>query len=184
MGNIKMTDSKGLVQIYDGDKIYSSASVADGKGVRFKMFTWPYFFALPYKLTDPGANVEPLGKKPFADKYLASYKLTFDQGVGDSPDDWYVIYLNEDGTIHAAGYIVTFGGKEKSEAEKSPHVIVYENYKMIEGMPIATSWKFYNWADISGITGEAIGSATLSDFSFPVLEGGFYKAGEGFVVVE
>ncbi len=174
MSKIKMTGTDSSTQIFDGEKMFASAMPADVNAARFNMFTWPYFFALPYKLSDEGARFAALGKKLFEGKGLETYKLTFDAGVGDSPDDWYIIYLNEDGTIHAAGYIVTFK-KSKEEAEKNPHAIVYKNYKNIDDVPMATSWEFYNWNESTGITGEPIGKATLSDFAFPKVTEDFYS---------
>ncbi|MGB3775210.1 MAG: DUF6503 family protein, partial [Leeuwenhoekiella sp.] len=165
-GKIHMDKPDGSSLIYTGEKAFLSPKTAVDEDARFNMFTWPYFFALPYKLDDPGTNFVSLGKKQFDGQERDTYKLTFENGTGDTPDDWYIIYLNENQSVHAAAYIVTFGGKEQNEAEENPHCIVYKYYAEVQGVPIATSWGFYNWSEEKGLLGEPIGQATLSNVNF------------------
>ncbi|HEA29265.1 MAG TPA: hypothetical protein ENH91_04615 [Leeuwenhoekiella sp.] len=160
-----MDKPDGSSLVFTGDKAYLSPATATDANAHFNMFTWPYFFALPYKLSDSGAKLETTGQKELEGKAHETYKLTFDAGTGDTPDDWYIIYLNEDRTIHAAAYIVTFG-KGRAKAEKDPHCIVYGDYSKVQGVPIATSWKFYNWSEAKGLQGEPIGEASLTNMNF------------------
>lgn len=163
---IHMDKPNGSSLIFTGKNAYLSPKTAIDENARFNMFTWPYFFALPYKLDDHGAKLEYSGKKQLEGEDRETYKLTFANGTGNTPDDWYIIYLNTDRTIHAAAYIVTFGGKEQATAEKDPHCIVYGDYKKVQGVPIATSWKFYNWSETEGLLGETIGEGTLTNINF------------------
>jgi hypothetical protein len=90
---------------------------------RFHLLTWPYFAALPMKLADPGAHLQLLGERSLRGKVYQAVRLTFDPGVGDTPEDWYVLYRDpSSGRLAAAAYIVTYG-KSATAASKEPHAI-------------------------------------------------------------
>ena len=164
---IRIDKTDGTSLVYDGQQVYMSPADADDKGARFDMFTWSYFFALPYKLNDPGTKWEDLGELPVRDALVRpAGRLSFDSGTGDAPDDWYVVYYNpENGLIDTAGYIVTFGGRDPKKAEANAHAIHYQNYQDTEGIPMATKWTFHNWNRETGL-GEQLGSATLTHLKF------------------
>ena len=46
-------------------------------------------------------------------------KISFDAGVGDAPDDWYIAFTDDQGRMDALGYIVTYS-KSQEEAEARP----------------------------------------------------------------
>ncbi len=164
------TDSKkvridlkdGSVILYDGEKVFSSMDPDKDKQARFDIFTWSYFFALPYKLSDAGTNLEVVEYEPTHDKL----HLTFDESTGDSPDDWYELYLNRDSKLlEYAGYIVTYGGVDPATASKDAHAISYEDYTIVQGIPISMEWGFYNYNDTISKE-ERIGNAVLSNVRF------------------
>ncbi|MGB5942996.1 MAG: hypothetical protein WBG71_08955 [Leeuwenhoekiella sp.] len=173
---IRIDYKDGNRLLFDGKKVTMTPKDATASSARFDIFTWAYFFAFPYKLNDGGTNFEIAGEGTLKDdRKFEIFKLSFDPGTGDAPDDWYVGYLNPDGSIRAAGYIVTFN-KEQEKAEKSPHAILYDNYENIDGIPFATQWSFYNWNADTGISGEPLGNATLSEFRVFQPEEGFFEA--------
>jgi hypothetical protein len=151
--------------LFDGNKIWLDSKDTTYKAgrARFDIFTWQYFFALPYKLSDKGTKWELLGDKKLTEQNFPSGKMTFELGTGDAPDDWYVVYANEDNLINGAGYIVTFGGTPAEKAVENAHAITYSNYQMINGFPFATEWEFYNWSETEGLKGEPIGSAKIKN---------------------
>ncbi len=109
-----------------------------------------------------------------------SQKLTFKQGIGDAPDDWYIIYAHpEKHMINAAAYIVT-AGKTKVEAEKDPHAIQYENYQLVDGIPLATTWTFWSWSEENGLI-KQLGMAQLSDFKFVSITEPIFQPPKDFV---
>lgn len=162
---VRLDRADGASLIYNGKEVYLSPSAANDAGARFDIFTWQYFFALPFKLTDPGTVWEDKGYRRLDGRKYETSKLTFISNTGDSPDDWYLIYKDpETSRLKAAAYIVTFS-KEKEEAEKNPHLIVYSKYKMIEGVAFASKWKFYNWNEENGL-GKLLGEAEISNIHF------------------
>lgn len=161
------------------DKVYVSEGLKEDASVRFSAYTWNYFFLFPYKLDDDGTKwTDYTPSHP--ETNFNTKKLTFENGIGDAPEDWYVVYSNKDtNVIEHAAYIVTFG-KTKEEAETDPHAIQYLDYKDIEGIPFAHDWVFLEWQDTEGLTNE-IGNAKLNNIQFVDNFKSSFAIPEGFV---
>lgn len=171
---IKMEDDSTLM-LWDGEKAMVLPSTENNEKARFDLLTWSYFFTAPYKLSDPGTNHQFLGSSFLGGAEYDANKLTFDQGTGDTPDDWYIVYKDKNsGLLAAMAYIVTSGGTSLEEAEKDPHVITYEAYTDIEGMPFATQWNFWTWNE-SGEKHKLLGNATISNIEFTKKAGDLFS---------
>lgn len=163
---IKYESEDGKIIIYDGKDVFLSPKDADMKSARFDILTWPYFMAMPFKLTDPGTIWSPVEQVSEKDNEYSRAKLTFKNDIGDTADDWYEVYVdNNTNLLSYAAYIVTFG-KSIEKAEEAPHAILYANYQVINDIAISNTWKFYNWSKEEGLYGDAIGDATLSNIKF------------------
>ena len=166
MSRTRVELSSGGVVIWDGEDAWVSPAGAEFPEARFHALTWPYFLSVPTKLRDPGSRVATLGEKEMRGQKFEAAKLTFDPGVGDTPDDWYVLYRDPaSGRLAAMAYIVTFGTL-REEAEKEPHAITYDEFVDVDGVPIPTKWTFWMWNEAEGIHGEPIGDVTLTDPAF------------------
>ena len=160
--------SDSTVLVFNNGDAWVSPADADlpGAPARFHVLTWPYFVAAPYKLDDPGTRhaFEDAAVADANDRRMG-IKVTFGEGVGDTPDDWYLAFRDrQTGRLDALAYIVTFG-KEQAKAEEQPGIILYEDFKDVDGVPFATTWKFHHWDRDTGV-GEPKGSATLSNIKF------------------
>lgn len=165
-GRARIETDGGEVLVFDGDRAWVSPSAAHVPMVRFQLLTWPYFLAAPFKLRDPGTHLAPHGRRPLNGVTHVTALLTFDAGIGDSPDDWYVIYQDPaTDRLAAVAYIVTYG-TAVAEAEKEPHVVVYEDYRTIDGVALSTRWVMYHWSLADGAFGEPIGEVTLGNVRF------------------
>lgn len=182
-GRMTFTPSMGKVLLgingghrigYDGKTAWTSDALVSnteikipGPPPRFHVLTWPYFMAVPYKLNDPGTQLSDAGMLPVREgESLRGTKVTFDSGIGDTPDDWYIAFADPaTGRLSALAYIVTFG-KDQSEAEKTPGIILYDDFVEIDGVPFATTWTFHHWNQTDGIHGEPKGSGKLSNVEF------------------
>ncbi|MDR6301486.1 DUF6503 family protein [Mesonia maritima] len=165
-GKIKIEKDNGTTLIYDGNKVYLYPKEVNYPDARFDMFTWSYFFMLPHKLTDPGTVWKTKKERKLEGENYNSATLSFQENIGDAPDDWYIVYSDKNtNLLKAAAYIVTFG-KDVNQAEENPHAIVYNNYITVKDIPISTYWKFYNWSEEKGIYGKPIGEALLKDIKF------------------
>ncbi len=170
--------------IYNGEKVFLCPKEANEKGARFDMFTWTYFFGFPYKLGDPGTKWELQNPKPLDGVEHQTARLTFEKGIGDAPDDWYVLYSDNQNVLQAAAYIVTFGSAgDTSKAEADPHAIRYKDFVTIDGIPFATKWDFYGWTETDGMTTK-IGEATITDITFLEEEGNIFETPDNAKIID
>lgn len=164
---IRIDKKDGSSILFDGKQAYLSPDTANDPMARFHIFTWSYFFSFPYKLNDKGTVwSKVIDRKWEGDKPLyKSSKLSFEEGIGDAPDDWYILYKQpKTNFLEGAAYIVSFG-KDLSEAEKEPHAIKYNDFKYVSEIPFATNWTFHLWNEAEGY-GDQIGEVKLTNISF------------------
>lgn len=160
---IELKDGNKIIAI--GDKVYHSPEMKDSPMIRFHAYTWSYFFSLPYKLSDKGTVWSEFGNEKLNETAYNIQKLTFENNVGDSPDDWYYVYSNpKNHLLSVASYIVTYG-KTKAKAEEDPHAIQYNDFTTVEGIPFSSNWTFWGWNRKEGLTQE-LGKATLKNIRF------------------
>lgn len=139
-----------------------------GTPPRFYMWTPFYFFGMPFVFADPGASQESLGKKTFQGQEYDAIKITFKAGTGDSPDDFYVAYLDPaSGQLKLATYIVTYPAvrKGKSLAELDVHAIMFEEWQVADGLTVPKRAAYYDWKNET-IEGEALGRLNYSNVRF------------------
>ncbi|WP_179318801.1 DUF6503 family protein [Winogradskyella helgolandensis] len=162
-GKIELND--GSFIYYDGSKVFHSADLKNEKAARFDAYTWMYFLLFQTKLSDEGTIWSDVEALELNEKTYNAQTLTFEANTGDAPDDWYVVYSDpETHMMDYVAYIVTVN-KSTEAAEADPHAIGYSNYKMIDGVPIAHNWEFYEWSKDGGL-GKVIGNATLNNVKF------------------
>jgi hypothetical protein len=177
---IELADD-GPVLVFDGRQAWSAPAADIPYGPRFHLLTWPYFLAAPFKLEDPGTRLERHGMLSSQGKLCETIKLTFTENTGDSPDDWYIVYVDPgSGRMVAMAYIVTYGTTPDA-AEAKPHAIEYSDFRGVEGVTFATRWTFRLWSAETGINGPAIGVATLSDIEFVEPKDGAFSRPDGAV---
>lgn len=139
----RMETRDGSVVIFDGQEAYSWGPKI--QRARFHVLTWPYFFAAPFKLSDPGSSMEIMSPSAMNDREFPAARLTFSRGVGDTPDDWYIIYKHpRSNLLHGMAYIVTYA-QDQEEAEQKPHAIAYQDYESLDGIPVSRRWVFHKW---------------------------------------
>lgn len=163
---VKKEDGTHL--LFDGEEVYIKPDSSNVKGARFDALTWSYFALAPFKFKDEGTNWKVNDSLPLtiSTNKQPTLKLTFGDGVGDAPDDWYIIFQNEENQyLEALAYIVTFGNTPQEEAEQNPHAIMYSDYEEIEGIPLAKQWSFHNYSFENGLS-DQLGEATLSNYRF------------------
>ena len=174
---IDQHDSIGTSMIWTGDEAAVSPAPSGQRSARFHLLTWPYFIAAPFKISDPGTFLEEQGTDSINGKQTEVGRLTFASGVGDSPDDWYVLYKDDKDVLQAMAYIVTYGPTSQEKAEEDPHAIVYESYTEVDGVLLSDKWTFWEWRQDSGLTRQ-IGEATLSNLHFTTPAPDFFEVPE------
>lgn len=163
------TDSATL--IYDGNKCWVTPSAAEFAGARFHAQTWPFIVAAPFELDRQGVHVSDLGVVRLQDKPYRGAKVTFDKGMRDSADDWFMLYADPvTYQIRAMTYSIGHGG-ESHDSDRATAAITFENFGIFNGAVIATNWTFWDWSEETGIVGEPIGQGKLSKIDFTEASG-------------
>ena len=132
---------------FDGNEVWITPDkAAFGKGSpRFYHNLLFYFHAFPFVMTDPGINYEVLPQKEINGKLYDAIKISYNEGVGDAPDDYYIAHFDtETHQMYLLLYTVTyFQGKpgEKFSA------IVFDDWKKVNGLLVPNSMTGYKYAD-------------------------------------
>jgi hypothetical protein len=107
-----------------------------------------YFLNLPWLTQDRGVNFgEPAKAKLWDDPTeYTTVKMTFNAGVGDTPDDYYVLFIDSKShQLKACEYIATYAAIQPPDTKASPpHILVYENFATIDGLVVPTRYSIYD----------------------------------------
>ncbi|MBC3757718.1 hypothetical protein H7U19_04840 [Hyunsoonleella sp. SJ7] len=102
-----------------------------------------YFYAMPFILADDGIIYEDVQPLEFEGKSYPGIKISYEAGVGESPEDEYILYYNsQTHQLEWLGYTVTFFSKEKS---KEFHFIKYSNWQNIDGLLLPETLTWYDY---------------------------------------
>ena len=135
---------------------------------RFWATTGYYFESIPFILADPGLQYELKPDEELDGEMYDRVDVSYDAGVGDSPGDVYMLYVNkETSLVDAIRYTVTYG-QSKEEAMQQEEVretlFYYKDYVTVDGLTVATYFNGYHFKD-----GEIVApknDAWASDISF------------------
>lgn len=101
-----------------------------------------YFYAMPFVVADDGIIYEEVDPLIFEDKKYPGVKISFDNGVGESSQDEYIVYYDsETGMMTWLGYTVTYFTKEKS---KKWSFIKYSEWQVVHGIKLPKQLIWYN----------------------------------------
>lgn len=132
---------------FDGEEVWITPNLAAfGKGSpRFFHNLYWYFHAFPFVMTDPGINYEVLPPEVMKGKKYDAVKITYNQGVGDAPDDEYIAHFDpETHQMYLLLYTVTyFNGKPGDKY----NAIIYDDWKDVNGLLVPNSMKGYKYND-------------------------------------
>ena len=139
-----------------------------GTPPRFYMGTPFYFFGMPFVFADQGSKQESLGTKSFRGHDYDVLKITFARGTGDTPDDYYLAYVDPDSEqLKLAIYVVTYGmaakGKTVDQLEK--HAIVFDEWQTVDGLLVPKKAQFYKWTG-TDLEGNVLGALEYSNVHF------------------
>lgn len=130
---------------FNGEAVWlKSKDTATYKGnPRFYYNLMFYFYAMPFILADDGINYEDVAPLVFEDKTFPGIKISYESGVGESPEDEYILYYDsETHQMTWLGYTVTYFSKEKS---KEFHFIKYSNWQTVEDLVLPETLTWYKY---------------------------------------
>lgn len=148
--------------------IKPDAKALGGTPPRFYMWTPFYFFAMPFVFADEGAIREPLGKKAYEGIEYDAVKVTYKKDTGDSPDDFYIVYVDpKSQEMKLASYVVTFPALRKGRPidQLEAHAIVFASWQEVGGLKVPKLAKFFTWKN-EKTEGEPLGTLEFSNVKF------------------
>ena len=148
---------------FDGKEVWITPDKeAFGNGSpRFYHNLYWYFHAFPFVMTDPGINYEVLPQKEMNGKMYDAVKISYNAGVGDAPDDYYIAHFDaETHQMYLLLYTVTyFQGKPGDKF----NALIFDDWKEVNGLLVPNSMKGYKYAD--GELGEQRYTRVFSDIA-------------------
>lgn len=130
---------------------------------RFYTSTYFYFFAMPFVLADDGVVASDDGTATIDGTEYRVTEIRYEDSVGDSPDDVYVVYTNADtGELGLVRFSVTYGDRDPSEPNTA---LVYTDFATDSGITLPVEGRYHAWNN--GDLGDPLGPEfALSDVQF------------------
>lgn len=169
---------------YNGEDVWvknkdTSAYKGNAKFYYNLMF---YFYAMPFILADDGINYEDAEPLTFEGKTYPGIKISYESGVGESPDDEYVLYYDKEANKMVwLGYTVTYFSKEKS---KEFHFIKYSNWQNVEGLVLPETLTWYNYENNLPTTKRSDLKFVNIKLSKEKIDGTIFELPEGAEIIE
>lgn len=123
-----------------------------------------YFLSLPWLTMDPGVRLAVAGKDSLWEDptEYSTVKMTFSPGVGDTPRDSYLLYIDpQSSRLKACKYVMTYHSMMPEGTNALPeHVLVYEDWATVNGMVVPTRYTIYRTDHTP------VGTCSIRDWSF------------------
>jgi len=130
---------------YDGEMVWlhKTDTIAYQGNPKFYYNLMFYFYAMPFVLGDDGIVYEDATALEFEGQRYPGIKISYNSGVGESPEDEYIMYYDEE-TYQMAwlAYTVTYFTKEKG---KEFHFIKYSDWQTLNGLSLPKTLSWYNY---------------------------------------
>ncbi len=121
-----------------------------------------YFAGLPWLTQDPGVVLGSpgRGRVPEDPTDYITIMMTFAPGTGDTPDDYYKLFIDpETYELAANEYIVTYRDVlPEGVAHTPPHILVYDEWTEVGGLKLPAHYTIYE-------DGAVYGSCAFRDWS-------------------
>lgn len=129
---------------FDGQKVWLKQDSLAYKGnAKFYYNLMSYFYAMPFILGDDGIIYEDVEPLVFDGNEYPGIKISYNDGVGESPEDEYILYYDAlTNQMAWLGYTVTYFSKKKG---KEFHFIKYSNWQNVEGLLLPETLTWYNY---------------------------------------
>lgn len=149
---------------FDGENVWISPDTLDASRARFYHNLYFYFYAMPFVVGDPGVFYEDVEPREIEGKIYDGVKVSYDSGVGDSPKDNYILWVDPaTNLMEWLMYTVTF---RSGEASESYSLIKYGDWKNMNGLTLPTKLEWYTYKD--GVVGEPRNEAVFEDINISV----------------
>ena len=144
---------------------------------RFWSLTPYYFAGMPFLFGDEGVTLTLEEPATYEGEEYHIVTVTFGEGVGDAPDDFYVLYIDqEDSRLSAIRYVVSYPGYFPDGGHTQEKLMTYEGQQTIGGITFPEKHRTFMW-EADGSIGDYVTDITLSDVIFrPETESSYFNA--------
>ena len=150
-------ESEGMTVGFDGQKVwvYPATENADRQRMRYNLMF--YFYAFPFVVGDPGVIYEDLDPIEIKGEIYNAIKISYGDGIGDSPKDNYIILSDQEtNQMEWLMYTATFGRGETSDRYS---LIKYDGWAEHQGVILPGSLQWHQYKD--GLAGDPRGGARV-----------------------
>lgn len=143
---------------WDGERAWiTPAPEAFPSTARFWATTPYYFVGIPFVLGDRGVRFEVLPDAELDGVAHRIVRASFDAGTGDSPDDYYVLYLHpETHRVSAIRYVVAYPGFFEAGQHSPEKLMRYEGLHEVGGVLVPARLDTYAWNAETSQIGERV----------------------------
>lgn len=172
---------------FDGETSWMKPNAeAFSPSSRFWSLTPYYFVGIPFVLADPGVVLTPLEDAELNGVSYELVKATYEAGTGDSPGDYYIVYLDKDThRVAALRYVVSFPGMFAPGEHSPEKIMMYSEDVEVSGLHFASEYHTYRWNAEEAVPGERVTNIAMSRLalgeSYP---DSIFAAPEGAVLEE
>lgn len=115
---------------------------------RFWSLTPYYFVGIPFVLADEGLSLEQLGEQTHEERTYDAVKITFGENVGDAPDDYYIVYIDQETKqVGVTRYIVSYPGYFPDGGHMPEKFMDWTGYQTVGGITLAKGFDTYWWKE-------------------------------------
>lgn len=133
---------------------------------RFWALTPYYFLGLPFVLDGQGVNLEKMESITFNHQPQDVVRVTFDPGTGDAPDDYYILYFDQQShLLSVIRYAVSYPGYFAKGQYGNERFMEVSGYLQTSGISFPTGYKAYMSAK-DGSPGKYVTEVTVSNLEF------------------
>ena len=132
---------------FDGNNVWVHPNkAAFGKGSpRFYHNLRFYFVAMPFIIGDSGINYKVLPQKEMLGKNYDALSVTYNEGVGDAPDDEYILLLDpETHRMEWLLYTVTY---YSGKPEMKYNALHYSEWQVVDDLLLPSKMEGYKYED-------------------------------------
>lgn len=148
---VNLKDRSSLIEYeshklgFDGENVWlkNLDTITYKSNPKFMYNLMFYFYAMPFVLGDDGINYEESEPLVYGGKEFPGISISYNSGVGTSPDDEYILYYDPDTYLMSwLGYTVTYFSKEKSDNFR---FIKYDEWEDVDGVKLPRTLQWFNY---------------------------------------
>ena len=145
--------------------------------VRFWALTPYYFLGQPCIFDGKGVKLEKLEDKVLHGKNHDAVKISFEEGTGDAPDDYYINYYEKEShLLKAIRYIVSYPAYYKDGGHSPEKIMIVNDYKTIQGIVFPISYTTFKISKNQSEIGDKVTDIKVSKISFiKTLKDNYFK---------